>query len=143
MRSFSSIITRSTPPNGEAQVVVTTPTGVRAEAYVYDDLNRLIQVTYSDDNGTIDLTDRFVKYSYDKNGNRLTMTSFANGVEAGATQTLSYPWVRESTDEHHRPEQRGAGAVLLRLARQLCSESDADGDDAVRLRWTRSPSERG
>src|SRR5262249_5390723 len=41
-------------------VVETSPGGVRAEAYVYDDMNRLIQVTYSDDNGTINSTDRVV-----------------------------------------------------------------------------------
>ena len=65
------------------QVVVTTPTGVRAEAYHYDDLNRLDQVTYSDDNGTIDSTDKVVKYTYDRNGNRLTQTTYTNGIPGG------------------------------------------------------------
>ena len=72
------------------QVVVTTPEGVRAEAYVYDDLDRLTQVTYSDDNGTIDATDEVVKYTYDANGNRLTMATYANGEATGATETLTY-----------------------------------------------------
>ena len=69
---------------------MTTPTGVRAEAYHYDDLNRLDQVTYSDDNGTIDPTDKVVTYTYDKNGNRLSQTTYANGIPAGATETLTY-----------------------------------------------------
>ncbi|MGL6077104.1 MAG: RHS repeat-associated core domain-containing protein [Fimbriiglobus sp.] len=74
------------------QVVVTAPSGVRAEKYSYDDLNRLNEVTYSDDNGTIDTTDRVVRYAYDRNGNRLTQTTFAGGVAAGATETLSYAY---------------------------------------------------
>ncbi len=74
------------------QVVITTPTGVAAQAYVYDDLNRLIHVTYSNDNGTIDPTDQVVQYTYDGNGNRLTMTTYNNGIAAGATQTLTYAY---------------------------------------------------
>jgi YD repeat-containing protein len=73
-------------------VVVTTETGVRAEKYGYDDFNRLREVSYSDDNGTIDATDRVVRYGYDKNDRRLTQTTFANGVGAGATESLSYAY---------------------------------------------------
>jgi len=73
-------------------VVVTSETGVRAEKYLYDDFNRLREVAYSDDNGTIDATDRVVRYGYDKNDRRLTQTTFANGVAAGATETLSYAY---------------------------------------------------
>ena len=66
------------------------PPGVRAEAYEYDDLGRLTQVAYSDQDGTIDPTDKVVQYAYDGNGNRLSMTTYAKGVAAGATQTLTY-----------------------------------------------------
>ena len=94
-------------------VVVTSTTGVRAEKYVYDDLNRLSEVTYSDDNGTIDATDRIVRYGYDKNGNRLTQTTFANGVSAGATETLTYAYGFENrlltvTDQNGIVQQRFA-----------------------------------
>ena len=74
------------------QVVTTTPSGATAQAYVYDDMNRLVQVTYSNDNGTIDPTDEVVQYGYDGNSNRLTQTTYANGVAAGATQTLTYAY---------------------------------------------------
>ena len=73
-------------------VVVTSETGVRAEKYVYDDFNRLTEVTYSDDNGTIDGIDRVVRYGYDKNDRRLTQTTFADGISAGATETLTYAY---------------------------------------------------
>ncbi len=89
----------------QTQVVTTTPTGATAQAYVYDDLNRLCQVAYSNDNGTIDPSDEVVQYTYDGNGNRLTMTTYANGIAAGATQTLTYAYGFENrlltvTDQH-------------------------------------------
>jgi RHS repeat-associated protein len=78
--------------NRQTLAVMTTPSGSTANAYQYDSLNRLTQVTYSTDNGTIDPTDRVVQYTYDGNGNRLTMTTYATGLAAGATQTLTYAY---------------------------------------------------
>ena len=87
-----SVTLRPVSSGRRTKVVVTTPTGARAEAYVYDDLNRLTQVTYSNEDGTIDPTDKVEQYAYDKNGNRLTQTTYANGVAAGTTQTLTYAY---------------------------------------------------
>ncbi|HEX3152970.1 MAG TPA: choice-of-anchor D domain-containing protein, partial [Gemmataceae bacterium] len=78
--------------NRRTLVVITTPSGTTAQAYAYDDLERLVQVTYSDNNGTIESTDRVVKYTYDLNGNRLTQTTYASGVANGATETLTYAY---------------------------------------------------
>jgi len=94
-------------------VVVTSETGVRAEKYVYDDFNRLTEVTYSDDNGTIDASDRVVRYGYDKNDRRLTQTTFANGISAGATETLTYGYGFENrlltvTDQNGVVQERYA-----------------------------------
>ena len=80
----------------QTQVVMTTPTGATAQAYVYDDMGRLSQVTYSN-TGTIGPTNKVVQYTYDGNGNRLTETTYANGISGGATQTLTYTY--GSSDE--------------------------------------------
>ena len=62
---------------------------------------------------TIDPTDRVVRYGYDKNGNRLTQTTFANGVAAGATETLTYAYGFENrlmtvTDQNGIVQERYA-----------------------------------
>jgi YD repeat-containing protein len=65
---------------------------MRAEAYQYDQLGHLTQVTYSNADGTIDPADKVVQYTYDADGNRLSMTTYAQGLAAGATQTLTYAY---------------------------------------------------
>jgi YD repeat-containing protein len=75
--------------------VMTTPSGSTAQAYAYDAMDRLIQVTYSN-TATIDPSDKVVQYTYDGNGNRLTETTYANGIAAGATQTLTYVYNTEN-----------------------------------------------
>jgi RHS repeat-associated protein len=75
----------------QTQVVMTTPSGATAQAYVYDDMNRLSQVTFSN-SGTISSTSEVVQYTYDGNGNRLTQTTYASGIANGATQTLTYAY---------------------------------------------------
>lgn len=93
------------------QVVVTSEQGVRAEKYGYDDFNRLEEVTYSNDNGIIDPTDRVVRYTYDRNGNRLTQTTYATGFAAGVAEALIYAYGFENrlvtvTDQNGVVQQR-------------------------------------
>lgn len=95
----------------KTRVDMTTATGQSAQAYVYDDLNRLSQVTYSDDNATIDPTDRVVQYTFDGNGNRLTQKTYAHGLAGGMTQSLSYAYGAENrllsiTDQNNVVQER-------------------------------------
>ncbi len=79
----------------QTMVVETLPSSATATAYVYDQLNRLSQVTYSN-TATITSTSKVVQYTYDGNGNRLTMSTFPNGIAAGASQVLTYAYGAEN-----------------------------------------------
>lgn len=61
---------------GRATQFRTTETGgvERVEQYTYDRFDRLAEAVYSED-GVLDVNDRTVRYSYDGNGNRLSMTT--------------------------------------------------------------------
>jgi RHS repeat-associated protein len=75
---------------GKATNFVTTLPGnvVQRESYAYDQSDRLIQAIYAT-NGVISANSPTVNYTYDRNGNRLTMTTLSNGVTA---QTLTYQY---------------------------------------------------
>jgi len=73
------------PGDRRRELHVTTPdpgnpgsTITRKDKYDYDELDQLIEVVYSEDN-IFDANDRTVAYTYDGNGNRLTMTVSENG----------------------------------------------------------------
>ncbi len=79
---------------GKATNFVTTlPDGItKREQYAYDRFDRLVQAIYAD-NGVIDANSRRVDYTYDGNGNRLTMTTTSNSV---VTQALTYHYGNEN-----------------------------------------------
>jgi RHS repeat-associated protein len=82
------------------QVIVTTPTATRGEKYEYDAFNRLAKVTYSDNNGTFESTDKTVVYTYDGNGNRLSMTTDDDGSGPTPATVLNYAYGPENRLEH-------------------------------------------
>ena len=65
---------------------LTTPAATNAQQYTFDDLDRLVEAVYSDDD-TFDSADRVVSYTYDGNGNRLTM---AVNEDGGAPEEVRY-----------------------------------------------------
>lgn len=79
---------------GKATLLTTTlPNGVtRLEQYSYDYFDRLTNVIYGD-NGVIDANDLSVSYTYDGNGNRLTMTTRTNNA---ITETRYYTYGSEN-----------------------------------------------
>jgi YD repeat-containing protein len=65
---------------GKAMLLTTTlPSGTKLEQYSYDYFDRLTNVIYGD-SGVINNTAPSVGYSYDGNGNRLTMTTCTNNT---------------------------------------------------------------
>ena len=80
----------------QTQVVTTTPNGTTAEAYVYDDMNRLSQVSYADKSGVVTQSDQVVAYTYDSIGNRISQTTYAHGIVSGATETLTFNYGQEN-----------------------------------------------
>jgi len=79
---------------GKATLLTTTLPGgiVKLEQYNYDYFDRLTNVVY-DDNGVINATALSVGYSYDGNGNRLTMTTKTNNA---ITEIRSYAYGNEN-----------------------------------------------
>jgi YD repeat-containing protein len=78
---------------GKATLLTTTlPSGVKLEQYNYDYFDRLTNVVYGD-NGIINATALSVGYSYDGNGNRLTMTTKTNNE---ITEIRSYAYGNEN-----------------------------------------------
>jgi RHS repeat-associated protein len=78
-----------------SKVEVTTSSGTRAEAYEYDDFDRLEQVIYSTDI-TIDPTDRVVNYTYDTNGNRQSTTDNPDGTGPLPAEVNTYEYTFEN-----------------------------------------------
>jgi YD repeat-containing protein len=65
---------------GKATLLTTTLPGVtKLEQYGYDYFDRLTNVIYGD-NGVINANDLSISYTYDGNGNRLTMTTRTNNA---------------------------------------------------------------
>ncbi len=72
-------------------VTTTTPTKATAEGYQYDDLGRVASVTSSQNNPTIEPTDKVLQYQYDTAGNILQEVIYQNGLAAGPTETVTFP----------------------------------------------------
>jgi YD repeat-containing protein len=78
---------------GKATLLTTTlPSGTRLEKYGYDYFDRLTNVIYGD-GGVINNTALSVSYTYDGNGNRLTMTTRTNNA---VTEIRSYTYGNEN-----------------------------------------------
>ena len=79
---------------GKATNFVMTLPGsiVKREAYTYDALDRLVQAVYAP-NGVISPNSLTVNYTYDGNGDRLTMTIVSNSM---VIQTLTYQYGNEN-----------------------------------------------
>ena len=79
---------------GKAKLLTTTLPGsvTKLEQYSYDYFDRLTNVIYGD-NGVINNTALSVSYTYDGNGNRLTMTTKTNNA---VTEIRSYTYGNEN-----------------------------------------------
>ena len=97
---------------GKTTLLTTTLLGnvTRLEQYRYDYFDRLTNVVYAD-NGVISANSLNVSYTYDGNGNRLTMTTKTNNA---VTEVRSYSYGNENR-LLTVTNQSGAAQCQLRL----------------------------